>query len=57
MEDHPLRGLFEISSPRPKPQLVAPQHTAPTKNIGYKIPSGMIDTSRKRALVQAGSAH
>ena len=43
MENHPLMGLFGISSPRPEPQLVAPQPTAPIENIGYEIPSGMIE--------------
>ena len=43
MENNPLRGLFGVSSPWPEPQLVSPQPTAPTKNIGYEIPSGMIE--------------
>ena len=43
MEDNPLRGLFRISSPRPEPQLVAPQPNAPTENIEYEIPSGMVE--------------
>ena len=43
MENNPLRGLFGVSSPRPEPQLVAPQSTAPTENIEYEIPSGMVD--------------
>ena len=30
MENNRLRGLFEVSSPWPEPQLVAPQPTAPT---------------------------
>ena len=34
MENHPLRGLFGVSSPQP---------TEPTENIGYEIPSGMIE--------------
>ena len=42
MENKPLRGLFGVSSPRPEPQLVAPQPTAPTENIEYEIPSGML---------------
>ena len=41
--NNPLRGFFGVSSPRPEPQLVAPQPTARTKNIGYEIPSGMIE--------------
>ena len=43
MESNPLRGLFEVSSPCPEPQLVTPQPTAPTENIEYEIPSGMIE--------------
>ena len=43
MENNPLRGLFGVSSPRPKPQLIAPQPTAPTESIVYEIPSGMIE--------------
>ena len=35
---YPLRGLFGVSSPRAEPQLVTPQPTAPTENIGYEIP-------------------
>ena len=43
MENHPLRGLLGVSSPRLEEQLVAPQPTTPTENIGYEIPSGMIE--------------
>ena len=43
MENNPLRGLFGVSSPRPKPQLATPQPTAPTENIEYEIPSGMLE--------------
>ena len=43
MENNPLRGLFGVSSPRPEPQLVTPQPTARTENIGSEIPSGMIE--------------
>ena len=43
MENNPLRGLFGVSSPRPEPPLVAPQPTAPPENIGYEIPSGMVE--------------
>ena len=43
MESNPLRGLFGVSSPRPEPQLFTPQPTAPTKNIEYEIPSGIIE--------------
>ena len=43
MENHPLRGLYGVCSPRPEAQSVSPQPTTPTKNISYKIPSGMIE--------------
>src|SRR4051812_30591911 len=43
MENNPLRGLFGVSSPRLEPQLATPQPAAPTKNIEYEIPSGMIE--------------
>ena len=39
MENNPLR----LSSPHPEPQLATPQPTAPTENIYYEIPSGMIE--------------
>ena len=42
MENNPLRGLFGVCSPRQEPQLVAPQPTAPTENIEYEIPLGML---------------
>ena len=43
MERNCLRGLFGVSSPSPVEQRVAPQPTAPTENIYYEIPSGMIE--------------
>ena len=43
MENNCLRGLFGVSSPRPEPQLATHQPTAPTENIEYEIPSGMIE--------------
>ena len=38
-----MRGLFEVSSHRPKEQRDAPQATEPSKNIYYEIPSGLIE--------------
>ena len=35
--------MFGVSLPRPEAQLVAPQPTAPTENIGYETPSGMLE--------------
>jgi len=43
MENNPLRGLFGVSLPRTELQLATPQPTAPTENIEYEIPTGMID--------------
>ena len=43
MESNPLRGLFGVSSPRTEPQFATPQPTAPTENIEYEIPSGMVE--------------
>ena len=43
MENNPLRGLFMVSSARPEPKLATPQPTAPTENIEYEIPLGMIE--------------
>src|SRR3989337_3583224 len=43
MESNPLRGLFEVSSPRPEALRVSPQPIEPTKNIYYEIPPGMIE--------------
>ena len=42
MENNPLKGLFGVSSPRTEAQRVVPQPTAPTENVYYDIPSGMI---------------
>ena len=43
MEKNHLRGLFGVSSLHLKPQFATPQPTAPTENIEYEIPSGMIE--------------
>ena len=57
MENNPLRGLFGVSSPRPKAQLVTPQPTAPTENIGYEIPSGMIEQLLANPYAGDGTEH
>ena len=57
MKNNPLRGLFRVSSPRPEPQLIAPQPTAPTKNIGYEIPSGMIEQLLANPYAGDGTEH
>ena len=48
MENNPLRGLFSVFSPRPEPQLVTPQPTAPT---------GMIEQLQANAYAGDGTEH
>ena len=44
MESNPLRGLFEVSSPRPVEQRVDPQPTEPIENeTPFEFPSGMME--------------
>ena len=57
MENNPLRGLFGVSSPRPEPQLVTPQPTAPALNIGYEITSGMIEQLLANLYAGDGTEH
>jgi hypothetical protein len=57
MESNPLRGLFGVSSPRPESQLVAPQPNAPTENIYYEIPSGMIEQLLANPYAGDGTKH
>ena len=57
MEANPLRGLFGVSSPRPEEQRVAPQPTAPTENIYYEIPSGMIEKLLANPFAGGGTLH
>ena len=57
MENHPLRGFFGVSSPLPGTQRVSPQPTAPTKNIGYEIPSGMIEQLLANPYAGDGTEH
>ena len=57
MGNNPLRGLFGVSSPRPKPQLIAPQPAAPTENIECEIPSGMIEQLLANPYAGDGTEH
>ena len=57
MENNPLRGLFGVSSPRPEDQRVTPQTTAPTENIYYEIPSGMIEKLLANPYARDGTLH
>ena len=54
MENHPLRGLFGVSSPRQEAQTVAPQ---PTENIYFEIPSGMIAKLLANPYTRYGTLH
>ena len=56
-KNYPLRGLFEVSSPQPEEQEVAPQPTAPTENIYYEIPSGMIEKLLANPYAGDGTLH
>src|SRR6266496_2836859 len=51
MENHPLRGLFGVSSPRPEEQRVAPE------NIYYEIHSGMIEKLLANPYAGDGTLH
>ena len=57
MESNPLRGLFGVSSPCPETQLISPQPTAPTENIEYEIPSGMIEQLLSNPYAGDGTEH
>src|SRR3990170_3155635 len=54
MENNPLRGLFRVSSPRPKAIRVAPQ---PTETIYYEIPSGMLEKLLANLYAGDGMVH
>ena len=57
MENNPLRGLFGVSLPQLKPQLVTPLPTTPTENIGYEIPLGMIEQLLANPYAGDGTEH
>ena len=57
MENNPLRSMFGVSSPRLEPQLATPQPTAPTENIEYEIPSGMIEQLLATPYAGDGTEH
>ena len=52
-----MRGFSRVSSPRPVEQRVHPQPTAPTENIGYEIPSGMIEQLLANTYAGDGTEH
>ena len=49
--------MFGVSSPCLEPQLIAPQPTAPTKNIEYEIPSSMIEQLLANPYAGDGTEH
>ena len=57
METNPLRGLFEVSSPRPEEQRVAPQPNELFENIYFEIPSGMIEKLLANPFIGDGTLH
>ena len=57
MENNPLWVLFGLSSPCAEPQLAAPRPTAPTENIEYEIPSGMIEQLLANPHAGHGTEH
>ena len=57
MENNPLRSFFGVSSPRSEPQSVSPQPIAPTENIEYEIPSGMIEQLLANPYAGDGTEH
>ena len=59
MESNSLRGLFEVSSPRPVEQRVAPQPTEPieNENVYFEIPSGMLEKLLANPFTGDGTKH
>ena len=57
MENNTWRGLFGVSSPRPKEQIIDPQPTPPTENIYYEITSGMIKKLLPNPYAGDGTLH
>ena len=57
MESNPLRGLFRVSSPRPKVVRAAPQPTEATENIYYEIPSRIMVKLLANPYMGDGTIH
>ena len=57
MENNPLRGLFGVSSPRTEAQRVAPQPAAPTENICFEFPLGMLEKLLANPFTGDGTSH
>ena len=56
MQSNSLRGLFGVSSPRPKVQIVS-LNLEPTENIYFEIPSGMIEKLLANPFAGDGTLH
>ena len=52
-----FEGFVRVSSPQPKPKLVTSQPTAPTENIEYEIPSGMVEQLLANPYAGDGTEH
>ena len=57
METNPLRSLFWVSSPRTEAQGVAPQPAAPTENICYEFPLGMLEKLLVNPFTRDGTSN
>ena len=57
MENNPLRVLFGVSSPQTEAQIVSPQPIAPTENIYYDIPLGLIEKLLANPYAGDGTTH
>ena len=57
METNPLRSLFGVSSPRTEAQGIAPQPAAPTENICFEFPSGMLEKLLANPFTGDGTSH
>ena len=57
METNPLRSLFGVSSPGTEAQGVAPQPSAPTENIFFEFPSGMLEKLLANPFTGDGTSH
>ena len=57
MESNPWRGLFGVSSPRREAQRDAPRPAAPTENIYYEIPLGILEKLLANPYAGDGTEH
>ena len=57
METNPLRGLFGVYSPRTEAQRFAPKVSAPTENICFEFPSGMLEKLLANPFTGDGTSH